>query len=89
MEYTWKRPFWLRIAAIGCLHTFVYLYLIPFVVFPQFGRNGLLCVTICAVIISITIMGSMWTGKKFRKKYGEKHEQNNETLTMEQKIQSR
>ncbi len=77
MGYTWKKPLFLRIAAIGCLHTFVYLYLIPFVVLPRFGRNGLLCATICAVIISITIMGSMWTGKKFKKKYGKKYVQKN------------
>ncbi len=54
----------LRVAGIGLLHSFLYGYLVPFVIYPKFGRHGITFAVILAILISIGIMATMWLGKK-------------------------
>ncbi len=54
---------WVRIAGIGIFHMFLYGYLVPFVIYPRFGDNGLKFALVVAVIISITVLGTLWVGK--------------------------
>ncbi len=49
---------------IGCMHTFLYLYLIPFVIFPMFGKDGLKFAVAIAVCISIIILTTIFIQKK-------------------------
>ncbi len=55
---------WARIVGIGIFHMFLYMYLVPFVIYPKYGRNGLVFTIITAVIISIAVLGTLWIGKK-------------------------
>lgn len=59
---------WIRIAGIGILHLFLYTYLVPFVIYPRFGDNGLTFVVIVAVMISAAVFGTMWMERKSKKK---------------------
>ncbi len=60
-----------KIVSIGCLHTFLYLYLIPFVIFPAFGKNGLKLAVAIAIAISIIILITIFIEKSNRSnKYG-------------------
>lgn len=53
----------IRIVGIGMLHSFLYGYLVPFVIYPQFGRHGITFAVIVAVLISIGMMATLWLGK--------------------------
>ena len=57
-----------KIVSIGCLHTFLYLYLIPFVIFPAFGKNGLKLVVAMAIAVSIIILITIFIEKSNRSK---------------------
>ena len=57
-----------KIAGIGCLHTFLYLYFIPFVIFPAFGKNGLKLVVTIAIAVSIIILITIFIEKSNRSK---------------------
>ena len=60
-----------KIVSIGCLHTFLYLYLIPFVIFPAFGKNGLALTVVITIAISIIILITIFIEKSNRsQKYG-------------------
>ena len=52
-----------KIISIGCMHTFLYLYLIPFVIYPAFGKNGLKFAVVIAITISIAILITIFYGK--------------------------
>jgi len=54
---------WVRIAGIGIFHMILYGYLVPFVIYPRFGDNGLKFALVVAVIISITVLGTLWIGR--------------------------
>ncbi len=54
---------WLRIAGIGIFHMILYMYLVPFVIYPRFGSNGLTFTIITAVLISAAVLGTLWFGK--------------------------
>lgn len=59
----------IRIVCIGLLHSFLYGYLVPFVIYPRFGQHGITFAVIFAILISIGILGTLWLGKgKNRKK---------------------
>jgi hypothetical protein len=58
------RKAWSRILGIGVFHIFLYMYLVPFVIYPRYGSDGLVFTVIMAVIISIAVMGTLWIGKK-------------------------
>jgi hypothetical protein len=62
-----------KILGIGCLHTFLYLYLIPFVILPVYGKNGLQLAIAIAVAISIIIIITILIGKSNRSNKDEKN----------------
>jgi hypothetical protein len=37
---------------------------VPFVLYPKFGENGFIFTVIVAVIVSVMIIGTIFTGKK-------------------------
>jgi ABC-type sulfate transport system permease component len=49
-----------RIIGIGAFHTVLYLYVVPFIIYPRFGSNGLVFSIIIAIIISIIAFGTMF-----------------------------
>ena len=61
----------IRIVGIGLLHSFLYGYLVPFVIYPQFGRHGITFAVTLAILISIGIMATLWLGKNKKKNKGE------------------
>lgn len=54
----------IRIAAIGIFHMILYGYLVPFVIYPRFGSKGMPFVLLVAVIVSVTVLGTLWIGKR-------------------------
>ena len=61
-----KKKLIVRILSIGLFHAFLYLYLVPFVIYPKFGHNGFQFTIIVAIVISIAIFGTMFISKKNR-----------------------
>ncbi|WDP88812.1 MAG: hypothetical protein HUN04_03295 [Desulfobacter sp.] len=61
----------IRIAGIGIFHMFLYGYLVPFVIYPRFGSNGLTFAVIVAVLVSIAVLGTLWVGKTGKKNKGD------------------
>ncbi len=58
---------WYRLVCIGMCHIVLYMYLVPKVIYPKFGKQGIVIATAFAVVLSIVIIGNAWFGKK--KKY--------------------
>ncbi len=63
-----NRKITLRLIGIGIFHTVLYLYIVPFVIYPKFGNNGLVFVVITAVLISIAIIGTLFLEKKNKRR---------------------
>ncbi len=61
----------LRIAGIGIFHMILYGYLVPFVIYPRFGNNGLTFALMVAVIVSMAVLGTLWFGKSKKRTKGE------------------
>ncbi len=61
-----KKKLIVRILGIGLFHAFLYLYLVPFVIYPKFGDNGFQFTIIVAILISIAIFGTMFISKQNR-----------------------
>ncbi len=59
-----KKRVLIRIIGIGAFHSVLYVYVVPFIIYPTFGQNGLIFAVIVATIISIAILGTVYTGKK-------------------------
>lgn len=59
-----KKQALLRIVGIGIFHAVLYLYIVPFIIVPQFGHNGLILSVIIAVVISISVFGTLFLNKK-------------------------
>jgi hypothetical protein len=57
----------IRVIGIGLLHSFLYGYLVPFVIYPQFGQHGITFAVIVAVLISIGILATLRLGKNKKK----------------------
>ncbi len=53
-----------RIIGIGIFHAVLYLYVVPFVIYPKFGESGFVFAISFAIIISITVLGTMFINKK-------------------------
>jgi hypothetical protein len=49
-----------RVIGIGIFHMILYLYVVPFIIYPRFGVNGLVFSIIIAIIISIAVFGTMF-----------------------------
>ena len=62
-----KKQLTYRIIGIGLFHAVLYLFLVPFVIYPAFGKNGLVFTVIVAVIISITVLATI----KMKRKKGD------------------
>jgi hypothetical protein len=54
----------LRILGIGVLHMVLYLYIVPFVIYPRFGNSGIKFVVFVAVLISVTVLGTLFLKEK-------------------------
>ncbi|MBF0468279.1 MAG: hypothetical protein HQK61_05260 [Desulfamplus sp.] len=61
-----KKKILIRFITIGLLHTFLYLWFVPFVVYPSFGHNGFLLTVVVAVLISFSILATLFLGRKRR-----------------------
>ena len=53
-----------RIVGIGLFHATLYLYIVPFLIYPKFGSNGFKFTIIVAIMISIAIIGTILFEKK-------------------------
>lgn len=70
-----KKAVFIRVVMIGMLHTFLYLWLVPFEIYPRFGNNGFMFTVAVAAVISISMVGTLFVGRKKRDK-PEESEQN-------------
>ncbi|OGR13532.1 MAG: hypothetical protein A2277_16180 [Desulfobacterales bacterium RIFOXYA12_FULL_46_15] len=59
-----KKRITLRIFLIGCLHTVLYLYIVPFIIYPKFGKHGIMFAVTLAIIISAVVLGTLFLEKK-------------------------
>ena len=59
-----KKKMIIRIIGIGIFHAVLYLYIVPFLIYPKYGHNGLLFAIIVAIIISIAVFGTIIFNKK-------------------------
>ena len=59
-----KKRVVLRFVGIGALHTFLYLWFVPFVIYPRFGDSGLKMTVAVAVLISIALILTLFICKK-------------------------
>lgn len=64
-----KKKTIVRIIGIGLFHAVLYLYIVPFVIYPKFGDKGYKFAVAVAVIISIAILGTIFIE---REKKGDK-----------------
>jgi len=49
-----------RILGIGIFHAVLYLYVVPFVIYPRFGNTGFKFSVFVAIIISIAVLGTIF-----------------------------
>jgi len=54
----------IRLVFIGALHSFLYLWLVPFVIYPRFGHSGFMLTIAVAVMISIAVLATLFLGKE-------------------------
>jgi len=57
-----------RILGIGIFHSVLYLYVVPFLIYPKFGKNGFKFAVAVAIIISIAVLGTMFFEKKNKRR---------------------
>lgn len=53
-----------RIVGIGAFHLFLYGYVVPFIIYPRFGSNGMVFAGIAALIVSAAIFATIFIEKK-------------------------
>jgi len=58
-----KKNVLIRVVLIGMLHSFLYLWLVPFVIYPRFGDNGFKMTVAVAVLISVGLLVTLFVGK--------------------------
>ncbi len=63
-----KKKIILRIIGIGIFHIVLYLYIVPFVIYPKFGKNGFEFTIAVAVIISIAVLGTIFFERKNKRR---------------------
>jgi len=63
-----KKKIILRIIGIGIFHIILYLYIVPFVIYPKFGKNGFEFTIAVAVIISIAVLGTIFFERKNKRR---------------------
>ncbi|MCF6246220.1 MAG: hypothetical protein L3J69_02550 [Desulfobacula sp.] len=57
-----------RILGIGIFHTILYLYIVPFIIYPRFGKIGLQFAVFVAITISIAVLGTIFIEKKNKRR---------------------
>lgn len=67
-----KKP-WVHIAGIGIFHMVLYVYLVPFVIYPKLGNLGLTLSIALAVVISLVVLGTLVRGRN-RANKGDKND---------------
>jgi ABC-type sulfate transport system permease component len=50
----------------------LYLYIVPFVIYPRFGDNGFKFAVLVAVIVSIAVLGTLFLGKRNKRRENER-----------------
>lgn len=55
---------WIRLVCIGICHIVLYMYLVPFVIYPRYGDNGKIFATILGIVIVVAVLGTARLGKK-------------------------
>lgn len=63
-----------RLAGIGVFHAVLYLYVVPFVLYPRFGEKGTLFAVLVALIVSFAVLGTIFLEKFFKKEIGDRNE---------------
>ena len=63
-----KKSIIFRIIGIGIFHMALYLYVIPFVIYPKFGKNGFEFIIAVAIIISMAVLGTIFLEKKNKRR---------------------
>ena len=63
-----KKKVLLRIIGIGLFHMVLYLYVVPFVIYPKFGKIGFEFTIAVAIIISIAVLGTILLEKKNKRR---------------------
>lgn len=63
-----KKKVLLRIIGIGIFHMILYLYVVPFVIYPKFGKNGFEFAVAVAILISIAVMGTILLEKSNKRR---------------------
>jgi len=53
-----------RIIGIGLFHAVLYLFVVPFVIYPRFGHNGFKFAVAVAIIVSIAVLGTLFFERK-------------------------
>ncbi len=59
-----KKRITLRVIFIGSLHMVLYLYIVPFIVYPKFGKLGFAFVVAIAILISVLVLGTIFFERK-------------------------
>nr|NJM01624.1 hypothetical protein [Desulfobacula sp.] len=59
-----KKRMTVRIFLIGSLHMILYLYIVPFMIYPKFGKNGITVAVGLAVLISTVVLGTLFFERK-------------------------
>ena len=63
-----KKKVILRIIGVGFFHMVLYLYVVPFVIYPKFGKIGFEFTIAVAIIISIAVLGTILLEKKNKRR---------------------
>lgn len=53
-----------RVIGIGLFHAFLYLWFVPFVIYPRYGDSGFTMVVIVAVLVSVGVIGTLFLGRR-------------------------
>ncbi|SDU16604.1 hypothetical protein [Desulfobacula phenolica] len=61
-----KKKIIFRIIGIGIFHMVLYLYIVPFLVYPKFGDSGFKFAVLVAIIISIAVVGTMFFERRIK-----------------------
>ena len=63
-----KKKIQVRFIGIGIFHMILYLYIVPFVIYPKFGKAGLEFAIAVAIIISIAVLGTIFLEHKNKRR---------------------
>ena len=61
-----KKKIIFRIIGIGIFHMVLYLYVVPFIIYPKFGDGGFKFAVAVAIVISIAVLGTMFFERKIK-----------------------